>query len=150
MCSVTFMVHMGKSAQCVEPHQPTIWISFTHLQVSLFASLAFHQVYSRVYFFLLRLAFSFCGFIVKSVQCKANISKGRISPCVAYAVSFLALEGLIGNDTFVNWICRFLCYLEILVSLPSTEREIRPTQIGLIIISEINVVATQVTSNQII
>lgn len=72
----------------------------------------------------------------------------KISLCMVYDVSFLVLEGLIGNGTLIN--CRVFCYLEMPVPLPETEREIRPTQMGLIIISEINLVATQVASNQII
>lgn len=40
--------------------------------------------------------------------------------------------------------------MEMTVPLPATEKEIRPTQMELIIISEIHLVATQIASNQII
>lgn len=129
----------------------TTWICLTLSLSKSFDSLSFHYVYPRFYSFLLRSAFSSCGYMVKSLEYRTNISTGlKISACVLYAVGFLALEGLIGNAILINWMCRLFCYLEMPVPLLATEKEMRPTQMGLIIILEINRVATQVASNQII
>lgn len=129
----------------------TTWICLTPSLSKSFDSLSFHYVNPRFYSFLLRSAFSSCGYIVKSLEYRTNISTGlKISACVLYAVGFLALEGLIDNAILINWMCRLFCYLEMPVPLLATEKEMRPTQMGLIIILEINRVATQVASNQII
>lgn len=69
---------------------------------------------------------------------------------MVHAVSVLVPEGLIGKGTLVNGIGRLLCCLGTPVSLSAAERESRPTRMGLIITSEIDLAAAQVALNQII
>lgn len=145
---VTFMVHTGKSTQCVGPQLDHV--SF-HPWVSPFAPLAFHHACSKVYSFLLRSAFPSCSCVVKPVQCMTSISEvlKNISLC-GTCCQRLSTKGLVGKGTLINRIGRLLCWLGMPVSLSATERERRPTQMGLTITSELNLAATQVALNQII
>lgn len=140
---------MRRSSLCVlgQGSSTTIWVYFTPSLSKSFASLSFHHTHSRVYSFLLKSVFPPCGHVVKSLE--HSIYKGlkKISLCMVYAVSFLVLEGLIGDGTLIN--CRFFAIWRCLFHYQK-QKERRPTQMGLIIISEIHLVATQVASNQII